>query len=98
MTFFIYKLECETVGVAALQIESEESGCVRFVYVLPEHQRKGIGTSLVTHVEAEARRLVLKKLRVPHVDANAYWAISFYRKLGYRVVDKLKKPWGYDFF
>ncbi|MBO3808638.1 MAG: GNAT family N-acetyltransferase, partial [Candidatus Brockarchaeota archaeon] len=69
-----------------------------FVYVLPEHQRKGVGTSLVTHVEAEARRLGLKKLRVPYVDANAYWAINFYMKLGYRVVDKREKPWGYDLF
>jgi N-acetylglutamate synthase-like GNAT family acetyltransferase len=98
MTFFIYELEDESVGVAALQVEGEGLGSVRFVYVLPEHQRKGVGTSLVTYIEAEAGRLGLKTLRVPHVDMNAHWAISFYTKLGYRAVDKRKKPWGYDFF
>lgn len=98
MTFFIYRLEDESVGVAALQIEGEGLGCVRFVYVLPEYQRKGVGTSLVTHIEAEARRLGLKTLRVPYVDMNAYWAINFYTKLRYRVVDKRKKPWGYGLF
>jgi len=98
MTFFIYELEDESVGVAALQIEDEELGYVRFVYVLPEHQRKGVGTSLVTYIEAEARRLGLKKLRVPYVDRNANWATNFYTKLGYEVADKRKKPWGYDLF
>jgi GNAT superfamily N-acetyltransferase len=98
MTFFVYELDDRGVGVAALQIECKELGYVRLVYVLPEHQREGIGTSLVAHIEAEARRLRLKTLRVPYVDMNANWAINFYKKLGYRVVDKRKKPWGFDLF
>ena len=98
MTFYIYELEGEIIGVAALQVESESLGNVRFVYVLPDHQRKGVGTSLVTYIEAEARRLELETLRVFYVDINAYWAINFYTKLGYTVVDKRKKPWGYDLF
>lgn len=98
MTFLIYELEDENVGVAALQIEGEELGYVRFVYVLPEHQRKGVGTSLVTYIEAEARRLGLKRLRVPYVDMNANWAIDFYTRLGYKVIENRKKSWGYDLF
>lgn len=73
-------------------------GYVRFVYILPEHQRKGIGTSLVTYIEVEARKLGLRKLIVPYVDVNAYWAINFYIKLGFKVVEKREKPWGYDLF
>ena len=96
MTFYSYELKGEIVGVAALQVESECLGNVRFVYVLPEHQRKGVGTSLVTYIEAEARKLKLEALRVPYVDINAYWAINFYTKLGYKVVDKRRKPSGYD--
>jgi len=92
MTFFIHKLEDESVGVAALQIEGKELGYVRFVYVLPEYQRKVVGTSLVTHIEAKARKLGLKMLRVPYVDMNWYWAINFYVKLAYNVTDKQKKP------
>ncbi len=98
MTFYVYELEGKIVGVAALQIVSEDMGQARLVYILPEYQRRGIGTSLVTHIEAEAKRLGLKRLRVPYVDMNAYWAIKFYQKLGYEIVDKREKPWGYDFF
>ncbi len=98
MTFYSYKLKGEIIGVAALQVESGSLGNVRFVYVLPQHQRKGVGTSLVTCIEAEARKLKLETLRVPYVDINAYRAINFYKKLGYTVVDKHKNPWGYDLF
>ena len=98
MIFYVCELEGEIIGVAALQIESGSLGNVRFVYVLPEHQRKGVGTSLVTYIEAEARKLKLETLRVFYVDINAYWAINFYTKLGYTVVDKRKKRWGYDLF
>ncbi|MDI6905310.1 MAG: GNAT family N-acetyltransferase [Candidatus Bathyarchaeia archaeon] len=98
MRFYIYELEDMAVGVAALQTEIDHSGSVRFVYVLPEHQRKGIGTSLVKYIEGEAIKLGFEKLRVPYVDMNAHWAISFYKKLGYKVVDKGAKAWGYDLF
>lgn len=98
MTFYAYQLEGKIIGVAALQTKSECLGNVRFVYVLSEYQRRGVGTSLVTYIETEARKLGLKKLRVPFVDINAYWAIDFYTKLGYEIVDKREKPWGYDLF
>ena len=98
MAFYAYQLESKIIGVAALQTKSECLGNVRFVYVLPEHQRRGVGTSLVTYIETEARKLGLKKLRVPFVDMNAYWAINFYTKLGYEIVNKREKPWGYDLF
>jgi N-acetylglutamate synthase-like GNAT family acetyltransferase len=98
MTFYAYELDDKIVGVAALQTESPHLSYVRFVYILPEHQRKGIGTSLVTYIEAEARKLGVKKLKVPYIDINAKWAISFYTKLGYKIVEKRKKPWGYDLF
>jgi GNAT superfamily N-acetyltransferase len=98
MVFYGYELEGKIVGVAALQLLNEYSGNIRFVYVLPEHQRKGIGTSLIAYIEAEARRLGLKYLTVPYVDINAKWAINFYMKLGYKVVEKREKPWGYDLF
>jgi N-acetylglutamate synthase-like GNAT family acetyltransferase len=98
MTFYTYELKGEICGVGALQTEVGSLGYVHFVYVLPEHQRKGVGTSLITYIEGEARKLGLKILRVPYVDINAHWAIDFYTKLGYKVVDKRKKPWGYDLF
>jgi GNAT superfamily N-acetyltransferase len=72
MVFYGYELEGKIVGVAALQLLNEYSGNTRFVYVLPEHQRKGIGTSLATYIEAEARRFGLKYLTVPYVDKKLF--------------------------
>jgi len=92
MTFYTYKLEGEVVGVAALKFESKEVGAVRWVHVLPEHRRKGIGTALMNHLESEAKKKRLKRLRVLYVHDKAYWAKNFYKKLGYRAADKVALP------
>jgi len=97
MTFYTYKSEGSTVGVAALQIESEETGRIRWVYILPEHQRKGIGTALITHLEWKARKIGLRRLRLLTV-GKANWAVNFYKKLGYNLADKIERPWGFDVF
>jgi len=97
MTFYVYKSQDKIVGVVALQVESEETGRLRWVYILPGHQRTGIGTALVTHVEQKARKMGLKRLRLLTV-GKAKWAVDFYRKLGYHLADKIERPWGYDVF
>jgi N-acetylglutamate synthase-like GNAT family acetyltransferase len=97
MTFYIYKSEGGILGVAALEAESEETGRLHWVYILPEHQREGIGTALVTHVERKAREMGLRKLRLLTVE-KAKWAVDFYKRLGYRLADKIERPWGYDVF
>ena len=96
-TFYVYKSGGRVVGVAALQIESEETGKIHWVYVLPEHQRRGIGTALVTHLEREGREIGLRKLRLTTVE-KARWAVSFYKKLGYDLAGKTERPWGFDVF
>jgi N-acetylglutamate synthase-like GNAT family acetyltransferase len=97
MDFYVYELEGKIVGVAALEPKGDLAN-IRFVYVLPEHQRKGVGTSLVKYIEGEAKRFGFRKLRVPYVDMNADWAINFYKKLGYRVVERREKAWGFNLF
>jgi N-acetylglutamate synthase-like GNAT family acetyltransferase len=94
MTFYAYKVEENTVGVAALKVVDDEVGQVRWVYILPERQRKGAGTAIMKHVENEAKKKRLKKLLVPDVHQNAYWARDFYTKLGYTVVGRTPRPWG----
>jgi N-acetylglutamate synthase-like GNAT family acetyltransferase len=96
MTFYAYKLEHRVVGTAALKVEKEKVGTIRWVYVLPEHQRKGVGTSLVRHIEKEARKMKLKVLTITYVHEKAYWARSFYEKLGYKIVGRKSRPWGDD--
>jgi len=95
MSFYVYRHEGEIVGVAALDVLDKDTGRIRWVYVLPEFQRKGIGTALVTYVEHEAERFGLKKLWLITAE-KAYWAIDFYRKLGYRQTGRIERPWGND--
>lgn len=94
MIFYAYRLENKPVGVAALRIDEGEAGTVRWVHVLPENRRKGVGTSLMRHIESEAKKMGLKKLRVAYVWEKAYWAKGFYTKLGYKKKEKVTLPWG----
>ena len=95
MTFFVHRSEGRVVGVAALYVEDEENGRVRWVFVLPEHQHKGIGAALVTQVEQRAGELGLRRLRLVTA-AKADWALRFYGKLGYRPMGEIEHPWGME--
>ena len=97
MSFYVYKSEGRIVGVAALEVEGEERGRIHWVYILPEYQRKGIGTALVRYVEQKAKEIGLKRLRLLTV-GQADWTVSFYKKLGYALADKVERPWGFDVF
>lgn len=94
-TFYVFEHVGEVVGVSALQVEDERMGSIRWVYVLPEHQRRGIGTALVRHLEGKAKEIGLKRLWLLTV-GKAYWAVDFYKKLGYRLADRVERPWGFD--
>jgi len=91
MKFYVYEAGGRIIGVAALQPElGERVGIVRWVYIHPEYQRRGIGTTLMKHIESIAMNLNLEKLRlVTH--EKAYWAIKFYEKLGYRIVGYIQR-------
>jgi N-acetylglutamate synthase-like GNAT family acetyltransferase len=95
MAFYVYRSAGQIVGVAALHPEIEKTGRIRWVYILPEFQKRGIGTALVKHVEDEAKKKGLKKLRLLTSGA-AIWAIEFYQKLGYHLAGKKDRPWGFD--
>lgn len=94
LTFFAFRRGDTILGVAALKVESPECGRISRLYVLPEVQRQGIGTALVSHVEREAVALGLQRLRL-RVGESADWAVRFYRALGYESVDRIKRPAGY---
>jgi len=91
MKFYVYEVKNKIVGVAALEpLPQENIGLVRWVYVLPKYQRKGIGSALIKHIEKEAHKLNLKKLcLVTH--EKAVWAIKFYKKHGYKIVDYIQR-------
>jgi GNAT superfamily N-acetyltransferase len=95
MLFYTYKSESRVTGVAALGVESRGTGRIRRVYVLPEYQRKGIGSALMTHLERKAKEMGLTRLRVRTVE-KAIWAVHFYNKLGYDLTDRIERHGGFD--
>ena len=97
MTFFGWEIKGKIVAVAALDDLGEQTGRVRYVYVLPGYQRQGIGTTLIRRVEELAEGLGIKHLKVLTVE-KAGWAISFYCKLGYQLAERIQRPWGFDVF
>lgn len=94
MTFYTYRVESKPVGVAALRTDKGKTGIVRWVHVLPEHQHEGVGTSLMKHIEREAKKAGVKKLKVVYVWEKAYWAKNFYTRLGYKKGNSVTLPWG----
>ena len=94
MTFYVCEVSGKVVGVCALYAE-EGRGRLRWVYVLPGFQRRGIGTALVKLAESEAKRAGIKELWLTTAE-KASWALSFYEKLGYRVVRVVERSWGRD--
>lgn len=95
MDFYVYQADQGVVGVSALEVEDGETGEIQWVYALPGHQRRGIGTALVRRLELEAREISLGRLRL-FANEMAYWATGFYEKLGYRPTDRVERPWGFD--
>lgn len=91
-TFYGYWKDDELVGVMGIQPFSDVT-LIRHSYVLPEHQREGIGSALLSHLLciAPTTRVLVGTWR------DAGWAIRFYRKHGFELLsDKdrlLRKYW-----
>ncbi|HMG58288.1 MAG TPA: GNAT family N-acetyltransferase [Burkholderiales bacterium] len=63
-----------------------EVALVRHAYVAPSVQRKGVGTSLLRHVQG-----LTGKPFLIGTWADASWAIEFYRRNGFTVVPNTRK-------
>ena len=81
MTFFGWEEEGKLVGVTGFQPVKDVT-LIRHAYVLPDYQRKGIGTSLLDHLKLMTKT---KELLVG-TWAGATWAIVFYQKHGFRLM------------
>ena len=63
--------------------EGTDVGMVRLVAVLPQHQRQGVGRSMMRAIEAIALANGLRRLDV-HAAPDA---VAFYKKTGWKVID-----------
>jgi len=62
-------------------------GILDEIYIAPAYRSQGIGTQVMTSVEAEARQLGLKKLYL-EVERNNHRARTLYQKLGFEDFDR----------
>ena len=85
VTFWVTEEGGRLAGVMGFQ-DKGDVALVRHAYITPTVQRKGIGTSLLRHVQDLTRKPVLIGTW-----AAASWAIDFYRRNGFTVVSESDK-------
>jgi GNAT superfamily N-acetyltransferase len=80
MTFYGWRGKGELIGVIGYQ-PIKDVTLIRHAYVLPEHQRKGIGSRLLEHIRGmtNTRQLLVGTW------ADAVWAINFYKHHGFKL-------------
>ncbi len=93
LTFFVCRAKASAVGVGALIVRKDGDGQLGWVFVLPEKQRVGVGSALVSRLEEHARKRGVSRM-ILETDGGAHWAISFYSKLGYKEYKRTDQPWG----
>src|SRR5215471_10755618 len=83
--FWGYEEDGRLTGVMGLQ-SVRDVNLIRHAYILPGHQRRGIGGALLEHL----RQMNPRRILVGTWEA-AHWAISFYRLHGFELVATARK-------
>ena len=81
MTFFGWEEEGKIVAVIGFQPVKDVT-LIRHAYVLPDCQRKGIGTMLLSQL----KQMTKTKRLLVGTWADATWAIDFYQKQGFELM------------
>jgi RimJ/RimL family protein N-acetyltransferase len=89
---YVAEVAGEIVGFVGLKRYGEQSVEINVIGVRPAHRGKGIGTSLLQHVEAnattaETRLLHMKTLAPSHADPNYVETRAFWEARGYLPMD-----------
>ncbi len=85
IVFWGLEQDGELVGVMGIQ-DKGEVNLIRHAYIRTRCRRQGIGTKLLQHLE----NMTVKPILIG-TWADATWAVSFYRKNGYRLVSEAEK-------
>jgi len=91
MTFFGWEVNGELVGVMGFE-PIKDVTLIRHAYVLPRWQKQGIASKLLNHL----KELVTTSRLLVGTWADAYRAIDFYQKHGFRLLpnkDELLKTY-----
>ena len=73
--------ESGIVGFGGIDVHAAEQ--VKWLYLLPQHQRTGLGSELLRRLESIGWEAGLDSLRVH----SAPGAVNFYRRHGYRLLE-----------
>ena len=79
MTFFGWQDKGKLTGVMGFQPVGDVT-LIRHAYVLPEYQRKGIGTKLLENM----KKLTKTTYLLVGTWADTNWALKFYQKHGFK--------------
>jgi N-acetylglutamate synthase-like GNAT family acetyltransferase len=85
VVFWVAEEDGRVLGVMGIQ-DKGDVALVRHAYVASTLQKKGVGTTLLRHVEGLTNKPILIGTW-----ASASWAIDFYRRNGYTVVSNQVK-------
>ncbi|MFC2016805.1 GNAT family N-acetyltransferase [Chloroflexota bacterium] len=91
MTFFGWEADGELVGVMGFE-PIKDVTLIRHAYVLPQWQKQGIGRKLLNYI----RELTVTFRLLVGTWSDAYWAVDFYKKHGFRLLpdkDELLKTY-----
>jgi N-acetylglutamate synthase-like GNAT family acetyltransferase len=80
VVFWVFEAEGVPAGVMGIQDKGDVC-LIRHSYVRSSSQKRGIGTELLKYLESKTDKPVLIGTW-----ADATWALSFYRKKGYRLL------------
>ena len=81
MAFFGWEVNGEMVGIMGLE-PIKDVTLIRHAYVLPQWQKQGIGSKLLSHHEG----LVTTPRLLVGTWTAAWWAIEFYQKHGFKLL------------
>lgn len=82
---FTAKLENNIIGFIS-STETDDAIMIVALGVLPQHQSSGVGRSLIEKVEAEAEKLLKKKLLVS-ISNDDLPALAFYQLAGFQIYE-----------
>ena len=80
--FFGARLGGELAGFIGYRTQKEDC-FIRGLFVLPEHQGRGIGSELLRYLQCIARKENRKSIFLL-THPEAFWAVSFYIRKGFR--------------
>ena len=85
VSFWVAEEDQRVIGVTGVQ-DKGDVALVRHAYVAPATQQKGVGTSLLRHIEGLTSNAILIGTW-----ADATWAIAFYERNGFTVRAPVEK-------